>query len=111
VREAEFGLAMRELVARTGLPETEIASAAVRAKLVVLPDSWYVDAGWFALTRTKLVETVRAFHRQNPLAAGVARQELRGRMPAAVLDALLAGAKELVVEGENVRFSSHVVTL
>ena len=115
VREAEFGAGLKELVARTGWTEAAISAAASRASLMALANSWYVDAGWFRTTRGKLVNAVRAFHRDNPLAAGIARQELRAReiprVPSFLLDALLAAAAELALEGENVRLRTHTVVL
>ena len=117
VREAEFGLGMAELVARTGMLESEVAAAAGRAPLVALaqPAPWYVDRAWFQAARDRLVNAVRQFHRSQPLVPGIARQDLRGRelagAPAWMLDALLAAAAELVVEGETVRLGSHRVVL
>jgi selenocysteine-specific elongation factor len=93
VREAEFGAGMRELVERTGWREDEIARAAARAPLVALPDSWYVDGAWFQAARARLVHAVGEFHRRNPLAPGIAKQDLRARemarVPPFLLDALL----------------------
>jgi selenocysteine-specific elongation factor len=115
VREAEFGAGMKELVARTGWREEAIAAAAARASLVAVAASWYVDAAWFQAARTRLGHAVREFHRRNPLAPGIARQELRARemaqVPLFLLDALLAGSAEVAVEGETVRLRSHRVVL
>jgi selenocysteine-specific elongation factor len=115
VREAAFGAGIKELVARTGLTETSVAAAASRAALVTLPDSWYLDAGWFQSARGKLVAAVRVFHRENPLVPGIAKQDLRARemprVPPLVLDALLGAAPEIAVEGETVRLRTHTVVL
>ena len=115
VREAEFGAGIKELVARTGWREANIAAAAAGASLLAVGNSWYTDAGWFQSARGKLTDAVRAFHRENPVAAGIARQDLRARVmpriPPFLLDALLAGAPEVVVEGETVRLRSHRVVL
>jgi len=117
VQEAEFGLGLAELVARTGLREDEIAQAAQRAGLahVMQAQSWYADRAWFQKTRERLAAAVREFHQGNPLAPGIAKQDLRSReMPAAPLwlvDSLLSDAKELAVEGEIVRSRSHRVVL
>jgi selenocysteine-specific elongation factor len=115
VRESEFGLGMAELVARTGMQEREIASGATG--LVMIPQSqpWYVDRAWFQSARDRLVKTVRLFHTKQPLLPGIAKQDLRSRelpgAPPFVMDALLADAKELVVEGETVRSRGHQVVL
>ncbi len=117
VREAEFGMGMAELVARTGRLPREIAAAAAQAPLVAIqqPQPWYVDRAWFQSSRDRLVRAVKEFHRANPLLPGMARQDLRSRelagAPLFLLDALLAGAKDLVVEGETVRSRGHTLVL
>jgi len=115
VREAKFGAALAELVARTGLQESAIAAAAAQARLVRIPPESFVDAAWFQSARDKLVKAVRQFHQDNPLAAGIAKQDLRSRemaeTPASVVDALLAAAKDVTVEGETVRLRGHQVVL
>jgi selenocysteine-specific elongation factor len=117
VREAEFGLGMADLVARTGLAEAEIAAAAARAPLVALvqPQPWYVDRAWFHSVRDRLVKAVREFHRAQPMLPGVPRQDLRSRQlpgaPPFLLDALLAASNELAVEGETVRLRGHAPVL
>jgi selenocysteine-specific elongation factor len=113
VREAAFGMGMADLVARTGMAEREIAAAAALAPVVCIaqPQAWYLDTAWMQAERERIVRTVREFHRQTPLVPGMARQELRGGAPVFVLDALLAGAKELVAEGETVRAREHKVVL
>ena len=115
VRESEFGVDGKALVARTGMTEARLKAAVARTKLTALADSWYVDPEWFQAARGKLVAAVRKFHRENPLVPGIAKQDLRGRVmarvPPFVLDALLAAAAELVVEGETVRLKTHTVVL
>ncbi|MEI9971088.1 MAG: selenocysteine-specific translation elongation factor [Ignavibacteriota bacterium] len=115
VRGSEFGAGVPELMARTGLTEDRLAQAARNAALLVLADSWYVDRDWFGSARGKLVDAVGKFHRENPLVAGIAKQDLRARVmarvPPFVLDALLAAAAEIVVEGETVRLRTHTVVL
>src|SRR5437763_1980346 len=74
-----------------------------------------MDAEWFRAAIDDLTKEVREFHQKNPLLPGMAKQELRGRkMPGAppfVLDALLAAAKHLAVEGDTVRLASHKLVL
>jgi selenocysteine-specific elongation factor len=114
VREGEFGAGVDELVARTGWTGATVTAAAARASLMALGEAWYVDPEWFQSARGKLVDAVRVFHRENPLAAGIAKQDLRARemprVPPFVLDALLAAA-EISVEGETVRLRTHKVVL
>jgi selenocysteine-specific elongation factor len=115
VRETPFGMGIAGLVARTGLMEPEIAAAAARAPLVPIPQPqpWYVDRAWFQAARGRMVQTVREFHRQNPLQPGIPRPDLRpAGAPPFVLDALLAAAAgEIVAEGDMVRLRGHTLVL
>jgi selenocysteine-specific elongation factor len=117
VREAEFGMGMADLVARTGRMAIDIAAAAAQAPVVAIaqPQPWYIDRAWFQASRERLVRAVREFHRANPLLPGIAKQDLRSRelpgVPLFVLDALLADAKDLLVEGETVRSRGHTLVL
>ncbi|ABS28328.1 selenocysteine-specific translation elongation factor [Anaeromyxobacter sp. Fw109-5] len=62
----------------------------------------------------RLLAAVDAFHAERPLAAGVGREELRGRLPPVTdprlfqrLLAQLADRGELVLEGDHVRRKGH----
>jgi selenocysteine-specific elongation factor len=116
VRESEYGMGSSDLVARTGLLEHDIEAAVSSGfAFVRQPQLWFMDRGWFDQTRQHLVETVRDFHRSHPLLPGIAKEDLRGRelgeAPPFVFDALLAEAKETVVNGETVRLRTHKVVL
>jgi selenocysteine-specific elongation factor len=114
VRETPFGMGMAGLVARTGLVEAEIAAAAARAPLIAIPQPqpWYVDRAWFHAARARMVETVREFHRENPLQPGIPKPDLRpAGAPQFLLDALLADAQEVVAEGDTVRLRAHTLVL
>jgi selenocysteine-specific elongation factor len=114
VRETPFGMGMAGLVARTGLVEAEIAAAAARAPLIAIPQPqpWYVDRAWFHAARARMVETVREFHRENPLQPGIPKPDLRpAGAPQFLLDALLADAREVVAEGDTVRLRAHTLVL
>jgi selenocysteine-specific elongation factor len=117
VRESPFGMGMADLVARTGMAAPAIDQAAAEAGVLSLPlaSPWLVDRAWFAAARNRLGKTVREFHRQKPLLAGMARPELRASlardMPPFLLDALLASSKDVVAEGEIVRLPGHALVL
>jgi selenocysteine-specific elongation factor len=104
-------------VARTGLTERQIVTAAADAPVVAFkqPQPWFVDRPWFHSAREKLLLAVREFHRKNPLLPGIPKQDLRGRelpdSPAFLIDAILAQEKQIVVEGENVRLAIHKLVL
>jgi selenocysteine-specific elongation factor len=117
VRESRYGAPLSELVARTGLTANEIAAAAGKAQLIVVPqpDSWHIDRAWFQAARVRLVQAIRDFHRASPLQPGMTRQDLRSAVlpdsPPFLLDALLAAAREIAVEGETARLTTHRVAL
>jgi selenocysteine-specific elongation factor len=115
VREAAYGTGLPELIARTGMTERAISAAAADAPLIRLTGPWYVDRDWFQSARDRLIETVRAFHAANPLAPGIAKEDLRGCVlpgaPAFLLDALLAEAGEIATECDTVRARGHRVAL
>ena len=92
----------------------EIAAAAAKAPVAAIaqPVPWYVDRAWMQAARERMIQTVREFHKKNPLLPGIATQELaRARAPSFVLDALLAEAKEIAVDGETVRSRTHKMVL
>jgi selenocysteine-specific elongation factor len=117
VREAAYGMGLAELVARTGLTEAAIETAAAGAPVALLrqPQPWLLHRAWMQAAQARLIEAVRVFHRENPLLPGIGRQALRASMlpdsPPFLIEALLAGAREIVVEGETVRLRSHRVVL
>ncbi len=111
--ESRYGLGMPDLVARTGWLEADVEKAAATTRLIVLhsPHFWVLDSQWAAQQLEAIHEQLKQFHRRNPLLAGVSKEELRSKLmpgaPAWLLDALLARAKTLALEGETVRLASH----
>ena len=117
VSESRYGMGMAELVARTGMLETDIQKAAGAAQLMILqsPQFRVLDPAWVAGQLEEMHETLKQFHRRNPLVPGLSKEELRGKQlpgaPAGLLDALLALSKTLASDGETVRLSSHKISL
>jgi selenocysteine-specific elongation factor len=113
--ESRYGIVLAELVARTGMTEAAIASAAAKAPLTALAPPYYIDSAWFEAARLRLEKAVRAFHTAHPLQPGIALHDLRNaELPAAppfVLDALLARSKEIAVDGEIAHLRGHKVSL
>ncbi|HTW64737.1 MAG TPA: selenocysteine-specific translation elongation factor [Bryobacteraceae bacterium] len=116
-RESRYGIGMQDLVARTGLLESDLRKAAEAGSLPILqsPHFWLLDPGWVTKQLEAIHEHVKQFHRQNPLLAGVSKEELRSKYlpgaPAWLMDALLGQSKTLTAEGETVRLSSHKIAL
>jgi selenocysteine-specific elongation factor len=114
------GLAVGDLVGRTGLSPRALQSSLERlgargAALLFDRDRRAFVAGEVAgALSERLVAAVKAFHAARPLAAGISREELRGRLPPitdprlfARLLAQLAEREEVVIEGEHVRGPAH----
>ncbi|MGH9432578.1 MAG: selenocysteine-specific translation elongation factor [Terriglobia bacterium] len=83
-RAGEISLA--SLAARTGLKPAEVARAVKlledRQQLVPLgqPPMAALDATFFEMLKQEILESLTAFHRANPLVAGMAREQLRGQL-------------------------------
>src|SRR5512138_1388161 len=110
------GLDAAALVGRTGLSPRAASSALERlgakggAVLFDRERRGYVAGTVAQALSTRLLAAIDAFHREHPLAAGVGREEARGRLPPTVdprlfqrLVAQLADKGELVVEGDRPR--------
>ena len=112
------GLTVRDLLARTGWLDTEIREAAERlvsARLATLvgeaaDDSMLVVATEHraALAR-RLREAVEAFHRANPLAEGISKEELRVRLKRHAGHSLFRAALDELVEAGELRVTGDVV--
>jgi selenocysteine-specific elongation factor len=115
--EARYGIGMAELVARTALLEAEIQKAAAGAPVIALnsPQFWLLDSKWVAWQLEAIHEKLKQFHRRNPLLGGLSKEELRSKQlpgaPPWLMDALLARAKTLAIDGETVRLASHQISL
>jgi len=99
------------------LLDAEIEQASRSEALLAFrqPELWLVGREWSRAALARVTDVLRDFHRQHPLAPGMALEELRSRefpgAPPFLLDALVARAAGLVVEGEMLRLASHKVVL
>jgi len=111
------GMALAELVARTGLTRTQIEAAARAAPLVLLrePEPWLMARAALAGLASRLQAALEEFHRANPLLAGMPREALRARelagAPAFLLEAAVAAAGNIVAEGDLLRLAGHSIQL
>ncbi|MBI3696243.1 MAG: selenocysteine-specific translation elongation factor, partial [Acidobacteria bacterium] len=122
--QAPSGLGMVEIIARTGWLEGEVEAAAAalvktgRVERLAEPGSWLVDRDHFRAALDRTVQALEGFHRENPLAPGIAKEFLRTSRfpgaPPALLEALLERLKrdrKVAVDGEMVRLASHRIVL
>ena len=114
------GLTSESLVGRTGLAPKALQATLERlgakggALLFDRERRGYVAGEVARVLAKRLVDAVGAFHQARPLAAGISREELRGKLPPvtdprlfARLLAGLADKGELLAEGDHVRAPSH----
>ena len=115
------GLAASALSGRTALPSRVLVGCLER--LGARGEAWlydrerraYVSGAVGRALQSRLLEVVARHHREKPLAAGIGREELRGRLPRAVdgrlfqrLLSLSVERGELLVEGDHVRLRQHL---
>jgi selenocysteine-specific elongation factor len=121
---ALLGLALEEIVARTGWFEQEIRktaqelAAAGKIKIVLAEPLILLGRKAFDAIRRKIAERVERFHKENPLSPGIAREDLRAslgrRVRAETFRAALeelAGEKKLDVQGELVKRAGSQIEL
>jgi selenocysteine-specific elongation factor len=117
VRESRYGMGLPELVGRLGALESDIRKAAGSVQVVAIetPKFWLLDPQWVASQIEKTQETLKQFHRANPLLPGLSKEELRSKQlpgaPPFLLDALLGRAKTIAADGETVRLASHRISM
>jgi selenocysteine-specific elongation factor len=116
VSESRYGMGLPELVARTGLLEADIQKIATTPLIALhAPQFWLLDAQWVAARLAAIHESLRQFHRKNPLLAGLSKEELRSKQFSGaapwLMDALLARDKTLAQDGETIRLASHKISL
>ncbi|HEX8893974.1 MAG TPA: selenocysteine-specific translation elongation factor [Terriglobales bacterium] len=113
------GLSLSEAVAETGwLPsrvDSTAAELAASRKVLRLADV-FVSSNAVAKLEAEMKETVDAFHKANPLVAGISREELREKMGVSPevyrgVEDLLVRVKQLEVAGELVHGSGRGVVL
>jgi selenocysteine-specific elongation factor len=121
---AGLGLAMQEIVARTGWLEKEVRetakklAAAKKVKMVSLEPLVLLSGARFTEIQKDTGERVEKFHKANPLVPGMAREDLRasfGRRvrPETFRAALeeLAAEKKLELQGELVKRAGAQIAL
>jgi len=124
-RQAGFrGTEHNELRLVTNLPDkkldTAISALLSRRDLIMIDRErrLYVHADTYAYLRQMVLDQLAAYHAKNPLKAGMPREELRSKFPAAihpklppqVLNQMLKN-EELTVDEDTIRLSAHKVSL
>lgn len=117
----ERGISRTEVLARTGWTDdflAEISDRTCTRQDVVVAEDLFLSRYQLNLLAERLILAVEDFHRREPLARGLAREELRekvmARSPSEVFRAALAEAERagrLVGEKELIRAATHRIEL
>ena len=118
-RRGAEGLSISEAVAETGWLQAGVESRAaelVSSRKAARFGDILVSAGVAAQLRSSLKASVDAFHKANPLVAGISREELRERIGIGPeifrgIEDSLVGDKQLEVAGDLVHGSGRGVVL
>jgi selenocysteine-specific elongation factor len=121
---AQFGLSQEEIAARTGWTDAMIRAVTKKeeesGRLKSTSDSPLLLVGQKSFTelQQKIAKTLEAFHKANPLSAGIAREDLRAKSGRRVKQEIfraalehLAKEQKLVLQGETVKRAGAEVTL
>ncbi|HWY44367.1 MAG TPA: selenocysteine-specific translation elongation factor [Candidatus Sulfotelmatobacter sp.] len=119
-----FGLTQQEIAARTGLTDQVIQDLAKKEeeagqlKSVSNQPLLLIGQKSHAELQAKIMRALEAFHKENPLSPGIAREDLRAKTgrrlrPESFRAALeqLAKEQKLVLQGETVKRAGAEVTL
>ncbi len=117
-RESE-GLTVSGAVREMGLKESVVKPLIVKLlqeKQVIQTSDRLVSAEAFAKTRQNALAILDAFHKANPLVAGISKEELREKLglDQTVLEAVLSqlvAEKKIEITGEQVRLAGRGVAL
>jgi selenocysteine-specific elongation factor len=118
------GLSFAEMLMRTNLAPSKLKpvagnlSSTGRILLYDPERQRYIHSGVAADLKRFAVEFLREFHRQNPLQAGAAKEELKSKLPPQVdlrlfnyLLSALVSEKKIAAEKESLRLASHKISL
>ena len=111
------GLSITEAVARTGWLAQEIVSSVSASPEIVRIGDIFVFKQALDLVRKDLVSALEAFHKRNPLVAGMSKEELRGQFSEVTPEVFEAvfnealQAKKIELAGELVRLAGRGVVM
>jgi selenocysteine-specific elongation factor len=118
-RRGENGLSLDDAVRETGTRKAaleNIVTGLLQQKAIFKMGDLLVAADSFSLARGRAVAALDAFHKSNPLVAGISKEELREKLGLRpeIMQAVLAellNSKKAEVSGELVRLSGRGVEL
>ena len=117
------GVSFSDLKIMTNMPEKQLDNALQKLmsiKTVICADREnriYIHKNCYENLNKKISSYLDNYHRTNPLKAGMQKEELKSKLPAAgsklfnlILD-MMMNNREVIFEGDSVRLFSHTVSL
>ncbi len=117
IESRPMGMELSQLVARTGWTEAVVRAAARelchQEKILIVSEQPFmiVSAATFANVTQALEREVDAFHRANPLAPGISREELRGILRRSARPEVFRACLETLVQSGKLTLSGDLVSL
>ena len=111
------GITIADAVAQTGWTPGEIKSTASQIPEILQIDDLLISAAALEQIHDAMVSTLDAFHKQNPLVAGMGKEELREHLPThppQVFERLLqetSRAKQIELAGDLIRLPGRGVMM
>lgn len=122
--EKVHGFSMDHAIARTGWLESELRETskklAATKKIQIVSEQPWIAISWDGVEalRTAIEREVNDFHSANPLAPGIAKQELRGRVTKgfrpeifAVALQQLADQRKITIDGDTIQRARREIAL
>ena len=114
-RRGQEGLSLADLVRETGIRKAALQptlTALLQQKQVLQAGELIIAAEAFSRARQSTVAALDAFHKANPLVAGMSKEELREKLglPPEIMQALLStltAEKKAEMQGEQVRLAGR----
>ena len=118
-RRGHEGLSVAAAVRETGLKQSvlqPLIAALVQQKQIIQVGDFLLGNDAMQKARDKLIATLEAFHKANPLVGGISKEELREKLGLhqTVMEAMLSQLKrdkKAAVSGEQVRLAGRGVEL
>jgi selenocysteine-specific elongation factor len=111
-RRNHEGIALSQLIVETGWPgmviEADLADLIRQGRVLRLGDR-FVHAPALAGLKLVMTSTVAGFHQENPLVAGIGKEELRERVEASA--EVFAAATEMLVRERKLDIAGEIVHL
>jgi len=104
------GLSLTEGIRRTGWTRQQLASTVANIREIATVDDCLIFRVALDGIEQQLCSTLDAFHNQNPLVAGMSKEELRGHFPE-VSHQVFSRVVERAVEGGKVELAGDLVRL